>query len=121
MSFRKKVLAVTFEGHSYLAVQWDGSNFPSDYEEFEGVGFFEDDNGYDLESVDTDFTLEPGRKYGYVRQDDWVLKNSEGKFSHVSERFFNENFKKVVTSQEVKEAFERLDKKFPDVLPDGVK
>lgn len=92
---RKCPVIVTYNGQTFVAIQWNGSDFPTDFEEFEGLGFFEDDNGYDLESVDTDFVLEVGRRYGVVRLNDWVLKNNEGKFSHVSEMFFRNNFKSI--------------------------
>lgn len=105
---------IVYKGIPYLAVQWDGSFFPSDYEPFQEIGFFEDCNGYDLDSVDTDFVLEEGRKYGCVRQDDWVIKNSDGKFSHVSDFFFKENFQKISSSKDLQESINFLNFKSSD-------
>lgn len=72
-----------------LAIQWDGLTLPGEYEEFADFGYFEDDNGYDLESCDCHFQLEL-RKASVVRNEDWILKRQDGKFTHVSNRYFRE-------------------------------
>jgi hypothetical protein len=79
------------------AIQWDGLTLPGEYEEFADFGYFEDDNGYDLESCDCDFQIEL-RKISRVRNGDWILKNKENKFTHVSESFFRTNLKPLETS-----------------------
>jgi len=81
------------DGRVYDAWQWRGTDFPP--EEFEDLGYFEDDNGYDLCSVDDNFVLEPGRKRHVLRQDEWVLKSNKGAFALVSDRWFKDNTTKV--------------------------
>jgi hypothetical protein len=79
---------------TFEAFQWDGITVPLP-EYFEDLGYFENENGYDLECVDTDFEIEKGRENkAYVRLNDWILKNAESKFTNVSEKFFIENFTK---------------------------
>lgn len=81
----------TKEHGNLLSIQWDGLTLPSEYEEFSDFGYFEDDNGYDLESCDIDFEIEPKRNHK-VRLGDYILKRlSDGKFTNVSKDFFNKN------------------------------
>jgi hypothetical protein len=72
----------------YLAFQWTGSTLPGECEEFSALGYFESDNGYDLESVDHNFVVEEGRKGKDVRSGDWILKREDGKFTHISNDYF---------------------------------
>ena len=81
------------DGRVFDAWQWNGTEFPP--EEFEGLGFSEDQNGYDLYRVDDNFALELGRKRHYLKQDEWVLKSNKGAFALVSNKWFKENTTKV--------------------------
>ena len=76
MKYRKKPLVVD-------AIQWTG-DLPLP-EEFEEMGFLEDENGYDLLIL---------TKEGEMRckMDDWIIKGIEGEFYCCKNSVFQETY-----------------------------
>lgn len=88
----KEPIKVKTKPRNLIAFQWNGSDLPGDYEGFESFGYFEHENGYDLEDCDCRFILENGRKVNYVRLNDYILKDvGTLEFSTCSEEFFKKH------------------------------
>lgn len=76
-------------GKIYDVWQWNGQDFPP--EGFEEFGYFEHDNGYDLDHCTQDFICDTNRTKNIVKLDDWVIKSEYGQFGICTPKWFQEN------------------------------